>query len=500
MVLLKSAGVESLATLQDYVTLAAVLAAANDECDFTNYSRKTLTISASAVDDTNNWWNVDVDNVVYTSAGGASNTTGAVAVVCYDPDTTGGDDTTIVPLGFFDIVHLERQQPQCQRQRFGIAESSMRRALGAIAIVALVVWTIQVRASHDNPRDHIAEIWEALDTLEADLPDHVPTPIPTPEAPAFDAPTISGDYGVAVHEVSSDGRGYSARVGCNGTYPLNVIKVDPSVDGALEMQFTRFDVHNDEKLLTRVSVEGPVDWYHLSSYGPQESTLELGRHWTAWGYPDSGGRQPHIGHPIEVEFKVGFALQGGGQEADCGSRFEIWNQDDPNVPANAEAVRNLPVPAQHTANSEAFDPDDMRVLTCYACGTGQEAVESYGPDQPGAPFQWTQGSSGQFRFEGDLSSPHRATDTWVYVDVDGTFGGEHPHATTSNFVWRNRSEAVRTDTIGDALQISNSHNVSTSDGDVLDKPFAWEFYEHRHVSPDQHDQNGAIGQSIVIER
>ena len=40
--ILKLAGVESDATLKDYALLSTLLAAANDECDFTGYSRKTL--------------------------------------------------------------------------------------------------------------------------------------------------------------------------------------------------------------------------------------------------------------------------------------------------------------------------------------------------------------------------------------------------------------------------------------------------------------------------
>jgi hypothetical protein len=104
LVLFKSAGAEALATLQDYDTLAAVLAGTNDECDFTNYSRKTLAGITVTVDDTNNRTDIDADNVVYTSAGGAANNTGAVAGVFYDPDTTGGTDSDLVPLGFFDAV------------------------------------------------------------------------------------------------------------------------------------------------------------------------------------------------------------------------------------------------------------------------------------------------------------------------------------------------------------------------------------------------------------
>lgn len=104
VVLLKVA--EADATLEDYDTLGAVLAAAgNTEADFTNYARKVLTdsdISASAVDDTNNRREADIPDQTWSSAGGASNNTTVKLLVCYDSDTTGGTDANIVPL-----VHLD---------------------------------------------------------------------------------------------------------------------------------------------------------------------------------------------------------------------------------------------------------------------------------------------------------------------------------------------------------------------------------------------------------
>jgi hypothetical protein len=103
-VLLKSSGLEADGTLADYDTLAAVLAAANDECDATNYTRKTLSNVTVTVDDTNDRVDIDCDDLTYTSLGGASNNTLAKLVVCYDPDTTGGTDSSIVPLTFHDIT------------------------------------------------------------------------------------------------------------------------------------------------------------------------------------------------------------------------------------------------------------------------------------------------------------------------------------------------------------------------------------------------------------
>lgn len=102
-VLLKSSGLEADATLADYDTLAAVLAASNDEADFTNYSRKTLSSVTSAPDDTNNWLASDADDLQWLTAGGATNNTLGKLLVVYDPDTTTGSDSDLIPLFGFDI-------------------------------------------------------------------------------------------------------------------------------------------------------------------------------------------------------------------------------------------------------------------------------------------------------------------------------------------------------------------------------------------------------------
>jgi hypothetical protein len=101
IVLLKATGLEADATLADHDDLAALLAAANDEADFTNYARKTLTdadIADPTVDDTNNWVDADIADQTWMAAGGATNNTLGALLVCYDPDTTAGTDSTIIPL------------------------------------------------------------------------------------------------------------------------------------------------------------------------------------------------------------------------------------------------------------------------------------------------------------------------------------------------------------------------------------------------------------------
>lgn len=105
IVLLETA--EADATLEDYDTLSALLAGSNTEAAFTNYARKVLTdsdVSSPTPDDTNNRQDADLPDQTYTSAGGASNETLAKLIVCFDPDTTGGDDTTLIPLTHHDFV------------------------------------------------------------------------------------------------------------------------------------------------------------------------------------------------------------------------------------------------------------------------------------------------------------------------------------------------------------------------------------------------------------
>lgn len=106
VVLLKAAQAD--ATLEDYDEMDALLTnAGNTEAVFTNYARKTLTdteLAAFAPDDTNNRVDLDFPDQTWTSAGGAANDTLVKLIVCYDPDTTAGTDTTLVPLTHHDFA------------------------------------------------------------------------------------------------------------------------------------------------------------------------------------------------------------------------------------------------------------------------------------------------------------------------------------------------------------------------------------------------------------
>lgn len=99
-VLLNATGLEAFETMADYDDLAALIAGSSNEAQFTNYTRKTLQNPTSTVDDTatNNWRKLSADNWTYATAGGADNTPVGALLICYDNDTTGGNDSNIVPL------------------------------------------------------------------------------------------------------------------------------------------------------------------------------------------------------------------------------------------------------------------------------------------------------------------------------------------------------------------------------------------------------------------
>lgn len=90
---LEATGLEADATLKDYDDVAALLAGATNEQ--TTVGRKTITSVTVTVDDANDRLDVDVADPVWTAPTG--NAVGAF-LFAYDPDTTGGTDSTLVPL------------------------------------------------------------------------------------------------------------------------------------------------------------------------------------------------------------------------------------------------------------------------------------------------------------------------------------------------------------------------------------------------------------------
>jgi hypothetical protein len=106
-IVLLQATSEADGTLEDYDTLAALLAGSNTEANFTNYARKDLSdsdITAPTPDDTNNRQDADIPDQTWTSAGGASNNTLDKLIICYNPDITSDVDADIVPLTHHDFA------------------------------------------------------------------------------------------------------------------------------------------------------------------------------------------------------------------------------------------------------------------------------------------------------------------------------------------------------------------------------------------------------------
>lgn len=94
---------DTIANLRDFDTVAAIIAGAATESSFTNYTRTVLSDTAivgPTVDDTGNaqtWELADITPLI-ASAGGATDQDIDMIVIAYDPDTTGGTDSDLVPL------------------------------------------------------------------------------------------------------------------------------------------------------------------------------------------------------------------------------------------------------------------------------------------------------------------------------------------------------------------------------------------------------------------
>jgi len=103
LVPIETSGLEADATLIDVDTLAALIAGTTNEQ--TTMGRKTLTdadlAALPAPDDGNDRYDVSLPTVTWSAATG--NAISKIAV-CYDPDTTGGTDSNIVPLTMFDFA------------------------------------------------------------------------------------------------------------------------------------------------------------------------------------------------------------------------------------------------------------------------------------------------------------------------------------------------------------------------------------------------------------
>lgn len=100
---IETAGLVADATLIDLDDVAAILATATNEQ--TTMGRKVLTdtelAAIPAPDDTNDRGERSLPSVTWTAAAG--NPISKI-LVAYDPDTTGGTDSALIPLTMFDFA------------------------------------------------------------------------------------------------------------------------------------------------------------------------------------------------------------------------------------------------------------------------------------------------------------------------------------------------------------------------------------------------------------
>lgn len=107
VVVLKASGISADATLKDLTTLAAILSSGTTaEATNSGYSRKILDdtiLSALTPDNTNDRMDADTPDLTWTSVQATGGNWGKL-LFCYDNDTTGGNDTNIVPLTAHDFA------------------------------------------------------------------------------------------------------------------------------------------------------------------------------------------------------------------------------------------------------------------------------------------------------------------------------------------------------------------------------------------------------------
>jgi hypothetical protein len=103
LVPIETSGLVADATLIDLDTLDAILATATNEQ--TTMGRKTLTdaelAAVPAPVDASDYNELSLPTVTWAAATGNAI---AKILVCYDPDTTGGADSAIIPLTMFDFA------------------------------------------------------------------------------------------------------------------------------------------------------------------------------------------------------------------------------------------------------------------------------------------------------------------------------------------------------------------------------------------------------------
>jgi len=98
LVPIETAGLETDSVLRDKDDLAAFLSGTTNEQ--TTMGRKTVTACTVTVDDTNDRLALDIADQTWTAAAGNPI---SKLLICFDPDTTTGTDSSIVPLTLHDL-------------------------------------------------------------------------------------------------------------------------------------------------------------------------------------------------------------------------------------------------------------------------------------------------------------------------------------------------------------------------------------------------------------
>lgn len=93
------------ATMKDRDDLSALLGGTANEVTNSGYARKVLTdadlASLPSPDDTNDRFDIDIPDQTFGAI--AAGDAWTDIIICYDPDTTGGTDSAIIPLTCHDF-------------------------------------------------------------------------------------------------------------------------------------------------------------------------------------------------------------------------------------------------------------------------------------------------------------------------------------------------------------------------------------------------------------
>jgi len=105
IMVLAASGLESDEGLREEATFQAVLGGTTNEVTNSGYARKVLTdteLSAIVINNTLNRVDLDIPDQTWTAV--AAGDQWAKLVIGYDPDTTTGTDSTIIPITMHDFV------------------------------------------------------------------------------------------------------------------------------------------------------------------------------------------------------------------------------------------------------------------------------------------------------------------------------------------------------------------------------------------------------------